>query len=326
MPKRTALDVRLAIVDAYDSGALNGEMTAAEIAKAIGSTPRSVGKALMVIQFRMTQKRMTITERIPHRWQPPRRFPNLTARHSDLSHDIVGVFEDGDWTGRCYARDIAPLVESDERRVSAAFKRLGFKIVKRAHTKALGAKPAKFRPPLSWPPLIEKQRELRAAGLSVGQVEKATELAAEIEAILDAAEVKLAVEYIPLTQRGQMKAKIREVIADYHRAFKAKQLGQVRVVSGSMAGEHETVVLKSRLERLEEIQKDYYDLALKKIGETFDAPDFLLKVEDIDTLAEYCPSRMSAMLKVGKALSRQHEGVVPIGQAVRWVEENMDIV
>ena len=214
MAKRTALDVRLDIVDAYDSGLLTGNATVAEIAKVVASTPRSVGKALTACQYRTVRDMRNISERIPARWTPPRRLPTLTNRHSALSRAIVAVFDEGRWSGRCYARDLIPLVGSDEKAISHTLKRLGFKIVKRAHSKFVRIEPAVYSPPGTWPPKIRKEAELRGLGLSTGQVAKTMELAAEISAVIDSAIRKLDVQDIPLNKRGQMKAKIHEVIRD----------------------------------------------------------------------------------------------------------------
>ena len=221
----SALETRLAIVEAYDSGLLQGNATAAEIAKAVGSTPRSVGKALIVAGFRLVQKATPIKESIPTRWAPPRNFPKLTSRHNALTRAVAGVWVDGLHTGRCYAYEITQKVNSDERSVTAAFKRLGFKVVKRRYQKSVGWQPAIYAPPYQWPPKVQKEVELRRAGLSVGQVGRAMELAAEINAVIDAAVMRLDSEDIALNKPGQMKAKIRSVIYDsYHDSITRKEL------------------------------------------------------------------------------------------------------
>ena len=94
MAKRLPLDTRFAIADAFDNGTLRGESTVNEIAAAVGANPKSVGRSLRVMGFRMVRKSLTITERIPARWEPPRQWPTL-ERHTSTTQAIVLAYKTG---------------------------------------------------------------------------------------------------------------------------------------------------------------------------------------------------------------------------------------
>jgi hypothetical protein len=110
------------------------------------------------------------------------------------------------------------LVGVTEKTVVHAFRRLKFTIVKKSHLKFVRMEPAVWAPPYEWPSLFQKQRELHRSGVSTGQVMSATDLSAELEAIINDAVKKLDVEAIPLYERGALKERIKQVVQDLYRS------------------------------------------------------------------------------------------------------------
>ena len=216
MAKRLPLDTRFAIADAFDSGMLRGECSVNEIADAVSASRKSIGRTLKVIGFKEVQKRRPLTEKIPSRWAPPRKWPTL-KRHHPTAEAIMLLYSSGQWSGRYYVRDLAPILGVTEKTVRQALERLKFKVVKRAHTKQIGVQPAVWAPPPVWPELFQKQRELHRSGLSTSAVMRTTDLSAELTAIIDDAVKLLDVAEIPLYARGEMKLKIRKVVQDVYR-------------------------------------------------------------------------------------------------------------
>ena len=149
---------------------------------------------------------------------PPRNFPKL-PRPSAVIKGILALYESGQWAGRCYARDLADLLDVPDESVAHGLRRLKFKVVKRSYAKVVRWDPAVWAPPAAWPPVFQKQRQLHRSGLSTGAVIRATELSAEVTAIIDDAVRRLDVADVPLYRRGAMKETIREVVqAVYRRA------------------------------------------------------------------------------------------------------------
>ena len=219
MGKRHPLETRFAIADAFDSGLLSGVCSVNEIADAVGANRKSVGRTLQHMAFHLVRKPCAVTESIPARWAPPQergvRWPVLT-RSGTAPQAIKGLYDSGKVAGRCYARDLAPLVGVSEETVVHALRRLRFKVVKRAHMKFVRMEPATWRPPAVWPPLFQKQREMHRAGVSAGQIATATTLSAEIKAIIERAVRDLELEEIPLNKRGALKTSITKTIKDIY--------------------------------------------------------------------------------------------------------------
>ena len=216
MAKRRALDIRFAIADAFDSGTLRGDCTVNQIADAVGARRDSIGRTLRVVGFHPVRRRQPLYNRIPARWDPPRNWPQL-KRHSPLTKALVELYHSGRWSGRCYARDLAPLLEASEKAVAHALRRLRFRIVKKSHLKFVRMEPAVWAPPKRWPEIFQKQRELKLGGLSTGQVIGATDLSAQITGLIDDAVRRLDIEDILLYKPGALKAKIREAVQDVYR-------------------------------------------------------------------------------------------------------------
>lgn len=216
MARRLPLDTRFAIAQAFDNGQLRGDCTVNEIADVVGVNRKTVGRTLKVVGFTLVRKVQPLYERITARWSPPRKWPEL-KRHSPLTQGVVDLYDAGRWSGRCYASDLAPLLEASEKAVAHALRRLKFTIVKKSHLKFVRMEQAVWRRPYAWPEVFQKQRELRRSGLSTGQVIRATELSAEVVGIIENAVRKLDVAELQLYQRGKMKAKIKEVVQEIYR-------------------------------------------------------------------------------------------------------------
>ena len=216
MAKRYPLDTRIAIAEAFDTGRLRGECTVNEIAEAVGANRKSVGRTLKVMAFRLVRKPSPLRTPIPNRWSPPRNFPKL-PRPSAVTKGILALYDSGQWAGRCYARDLANLMDVPEKSVAHGLRRLKFKVVKRAYLQFVRMDPAVWAPPPEWPPVLRKQRQLHRSGLSTGAVMRATELSAEVTAIIDDAVRRLDIADVPLYRPGAMKAKIKEVVQDVYR-------------------------------------------------------------------------------------------------------------
>ena len=234
MAKRYPLDTRFAIVDAFDSGLLRGECSVNEIADAVGANRKSVGRTLQVIGFRMVRKRYGVLESIPARWAPPRErgvpWPKL-KRPSPATRGILDLYDTGRSSGRCYARDLAPLLGLTEEAVVQGLRRLGFKVVKKAHKKFVHMEPAIWAPPARWPEVLEKQRELHRNGLSTGAVMRATDLSAEVTAIIGKAVKLLDVDDVPLDRRGALKAKIKTVVQEVYRTMEYDSVARQELAS-----------------------------------------------------------------------------------------------
>ena len=215
MANRYPLDTRFAIADAFDARILRGECSVNQIADAVGANRKSVGRTLVHMGFACTRKACVLTEPIPPRYAPPRSLPRL-ARPSPITQGIIDLYDSGRWSGRCYARDIAALLGVTEDKVGRGLKRLKFTVVKRAHSKFVRMEPAVWASPTEWPELLQKQRDLKRSGLSTGQVMRATDLSAEITAIIDAAVKLLDVQDVALFKRGALKEKIKEVIQEVY--------------------------------------------------------------------------------------------------------------
>ena len=154
---------------------------------------------------------------IPNRWSPPRNFPKL-PRPSAVTKGILALYDSGQWAGRCYARDLANLMDVPEKSVAHGLTAVEVQ----GREAGLLAKfvrwdPAVWAPPPEWPPVLRKQRQLHRSGLSTGAVMRATELSAEVTAIIDDAVRRLDVADVPLYRPGAMKAKIKEVVQDVYR-------------------------------------------------------------------------------------------------------------
>ena len=208
----------MAIAEAFDSRRLRGECSVNEIADAVGANRKSVGRTLKVIGFRLVRKRYPLLEPIPARWAPPKTFPKL-ARHSAVTRGIIDLYESGQWSGRCYARDLAPLLDVSDKSVVQGMRRLKFRVVKRAYLQFVRMEPAVWAPPYQWPDFLRQQMQLRRSGLSTGAVQRTTELSAEVTAIIDDAVRRHDVADVTLYRRGAMKTKIKEAVqAVYRRA------------------------------------------------------------------------------------------------------------
>ena len=144
----------------------------------------------------------------------PRKWPSL-KRHSPNTRAVIELYESGGWTGRCYSRDLTPLLGISEEAIAHALKRLKFTVTKKAFSKTVGHAPAVWRPPVEWPKQLLKQRELRGDGLSTYSTMSATDLLIEEAAtLIDDAKLRLFVNDVPVFKRGALKVQLREVIGE----------------------------------------------------------------------------------------------------------------
>ena len=217
MSSRHALDLRIEIAELFDTGRLIDRVQVDELTNLVNAHQNSATRAILLLDFKTVEKRNRTMQTELSRYAPPRTWPNLTGRSSPLTHSIKELFVSERYTGRCSAADLAPLVGASVESVGRSMKALGFKLVKRQHVKHVGWRSAIVEPPRDWPPLFERQRELRRAGLSAGAVTRATDAAADVEDIIKQAVQRLDVSDIPLNQRGMLKRSIKDVIRDVYR-------------------------------------------------------------------------------------------------------------
>ena len=243
------LDAKIAIAELFDSGRFNGQATSDEIAEAVGIKWQTVGRRTQGLDFTLVKKRSPQRVKIPHRFAPPRNGLKLPKRAGPVTKDIVALYEEGRWTGPCYARDLAGLLNVTEDAVGRSLKALRFKMVKRAHRKFEKWLPAVYAPPPEWPALFQKQRELRRSGLSADAVMRATDSAAGVTAIIERAVRALDMSDVPLDARGALKKKIKGVIADIHREWSRDSIPRSELARWLKEdGERPVAYLQSRVE------------------------------------------------------------------------------
>ena len=221
------IDLQIAIAGAFDSGQLGRQASTTEIAQATGVGANRISLIIRRLSVTRVKKRSAIREWVPARYVPPRKFPQLDGRASPISKAVVGLYESGRWSGRCYARDLADLIDNaTEESVARAFKRLKFRVVKRGHRKFVAWAPAVWERPRDWPEVFLKQRELRHSGLSAARVIAAADSAAAVAEIIHEAVQKLDVLNIPLDRRGALKSKIKEVIGEVYREWSQESISK----------------------------------------------------------------------------------------------------
>ena len=215
------IDAQIAIADAFDSGILKRQATSVEISDATGIGTKRIPRIQRSIGLHIVKNRTARREWIPSRFAPPRKhrefnFPNL-GRPSPVTKAVVEVYESGQWSGPCYAYNLADRIpNANEESVVRALKRLKFKVVKRGHNKITGYDPPVYERPYKWPDVLMRQRELRQRGVSVGMVVSATDSAAAIPAIIHKAVQALDVSDIPLYKPGALKARIKAVLTEIY--------------------------------------------------------------------------------------------------------------
>lgn len=91
--------------------------------------------------------------------------------------------------------------------------------------------PARWRRPVTWPPILELQKEMRTLGASWYAVRRATEHAAEIDALITSAIEEISADGGRITDRGKLMMVLRRIVrALYYdsvpRADLARVLGE----------------------------------------------------------------------------------------------------
>ena len=209
------LDLRIEIAELFERGVFSGTTPLdAIVTESSAGSPQSARRAVHALGFVKIKSRARSLKRIPARWEPPRKLPQLTGRHGAVTHAVRELYESEQRTGRCYATDLAPLVGATEEAVGNALKTLRFKVVKRGHNKHVGWESETWQPPRNWPALFTRQRTLRRGGLSAASIIKLTDAAAEVEAILRDASTNLLIQGVPVDQRGKMKGEIKTIIRE----------------------------------------------------------------------------------------------------------------
>ena len=222
-----SIDLQIAIADAFDSEQLRRRASTTEIAQATGVGANRIPLIIRRLSVTLIKKRSAVRDWVPARYAPPRKFPRLNGRSSSVSKAVVDLYESGRWSGRCFARDLADLIDdATEESVVRALKRLKFRVVKRGHRKFVAWAPAVWERPRDWPDVFLKQRELRRSGLSAARVIAAADSAAAVAEIIREAVQKLDVLDIPLDRRGALKAKIKEVIAEVYKEWSQESISK----------------------------------------------------------------------------------------------------
>ena len=132
--------------DLFDAGTLSGPTSVDDIARASGASRKSVGRT----RQHMAVPPYAVNESIPARWSSPRSWPHL-PKETPTAKAVRALYASGEWSGPCYARDLAPRVGVAEETVVHAFRQLRFKVVKRAYKKFVRMEPAVWAPPIQWP-------------------------------------------------------------------------------------------------------------------------------------------------------------------------------
>ena len=121
MAKLHPLGLRIEIAELFDSGVFTGTTPLdAIVAQSRAASLQSARHGIRLLGFTKVKSRNRIMQPIPARWEPPRKLPELTGRHSPVAHAVRELCDSGRRTGRCYAADLAPLVDASGKAVSKA--------------------------------------------------------------------------------------------------------------------------------------------------------------------------------------------------------------
>ena len=305
------LDLRIEIAELFDSGVFAGTTPLdAIVAQSSATSLQSVRRAIVALGFTKVKSRAPIKQWIPARFAPPRKLPALTGRHSPVAHAVRELYESGRRTGRCYAADLAPLVDASDERVGKVLKTLRFKVVKRGYNKRVGWESETWAPPRNWPALFLRQRTLRRGGLSANAIARLTDAAAEVEAILRDASTNLLIQGVPIDRRGRMKAEIRAIIqqmyAQDRQTITATQLATVLGMKTTSGPDRLLAEVESLVSHTPKGQAAYNEAEQAAYNE-------IARLDD--TLMREC-------IKIMSRRSARNDAIGPAAYAIRWVREN----
>ena len=302
------LDLRIEIAELFERGVFSGTTPLdAIVAQSRAGSLQSARRAVQLLGFVKVKSRSRVMQPIPARWEPPRKLPKLTGRHSPVTHAIRELYESRQRTGRCYATDLAPLVDASENTVGKALKTLRFKVVKRAYKKHAGWESETWQPPRNWPALFTRQRTLRRGGLSANAIIRLTDTAAEVEAILRDASTNLLIQGVPVDKRGahgklQMKAEIQGIIQE-------------------MFAQDRQTVDPAELARILGMKTTAGpDLLLAEVGKLL-VPD-PVEQDAYNEIARLDDAQMRQCVRMMARMSARQDAMGPAAYAIRWVREN----
>ncbi len=317
MAGKHPLDLRIEIADLFDKGVLAGTTPLDRIAVSVGEKPHRTRSAIRALGFEMFKARARIWRQVPTRWAPPRKWPELTRRHRQVTHAVRDLYDTRRVTGRCYAADLAPLVGASEESVVYALKTLRFKVVKKAHKRHAGYESAIYTPPREWDDLFERQRMLRRSGLKADAVIRMTDAAAQLAGIIDRAVRDLDVQNIPLDKRGRLKDSIRKVIEETYHVAERDYIPRMELVKALGA---------SSVDGAEKLLADVQLLRQQANGKELDAAKTVAVLEGEQVaLADIAKLDESLMRECVKIMSRRitaQDAISPAAYAIRWVREN----
>ena len=305
------LDLRIEIAELFDSDVFTRTTPLdAIVAQSRAASPQSARRAILALGFVKVKSRARILQWIPARFEPPRKLPELSGRHSALTHTIRGLFASGELKGRCYATDIASLVEASEESVGRVLKSLRFKVVKRGYNKHVGWESETWRPPRNWPALFLRQRALRRGGLSANAILRLTDAAAEGEAILSDASTNLLIQGVPVDRSGKMKAEIRSIIqqmfAQDRQTIPATELATVLGMKTTSGPDRLLAAVESLVSQTSAGQAAYNEAEEAAYNE----------------IARLNDPLMRECVKIMSRRSARNDAMGPAAYAIRWVREN----
>ena len=305
------IDLQIEIAELFDSGVFTGTTPLdAIVAQSSAASLQSARRAIHVLGFTNVKSRARIMQWIPPRWEPPRRLPALTGRHSPITHAVRELYESGRRTGRCYAADIAPLVDASEESVGRVLKTLRFEVVKRGYMKHVGWESETWAPPRNWPALFLRQRTLRRGGLSANAIIRLTDAAAEVEAILSDASTNLLIQGVPVDRRGKMKAEIRAIIhqmfAQDRQTIPANELASVLGMKTTSGPDRLLAEVESLVSQTPAGQEAYNEAEQTAYNEIARLDDPLMR----------------ECVKIMSRRSARNDAMGPAAYAIRWVREN----
>lgn len=317
MAGKHTLDLRIEIADLFDRGVFAGATPLDRIATAVGEKPLRTGSAVRALGFKMFKARARIWRQVPRRWAPPRKLPELSRRHRAVTHAVRDLYVSRHFTGRCYAADLAPVVEASEEAVEHALKTLRFKVVKKAHKRHTGYESAIYTPPHEWDDLFERQRMLRRSGLKADTVMRMTDAAAQLSGVIDRAVRELDVRDIPIAQRGKLKESIRKVIEEAYHVAERDYIPRMELVKALDA---------SSVDGAEKLLADVQLLRQRANSKELDAVNTLAVLEGEQVaLADIAKLDESLMRECIRIMSRRiaaQDAISPAAYAIRWVREN----
>ena len=297
------LDLRIEIAELFDSGVFTGTTPLdAIVAQSRAASPQGARSAILALGFTMVKSRTRIMRPVPARWEPPRKLPDLSGRHSPLTHAVRELFISGAAKGRFHAVDLAPLAEASDESARRVLKTLRFKVVKRAYKKHVGWQSETWRPPRNWPDLFVRQRTLRRNGLSANAIIGLTDAAAGVEAILRDASTNLLLQGIPVDRRGRMRREVKSIIREM------------------FAQDRQTIAPAELAAKLGMKTTSGPDRLLAEVGNLL-VPDPAEQAA-YNEIARMSDDQMRQCVRIMARQSARKDAMGPAAYALRWVREN----